>query len=405
MEPKEAIFTRRSVRSYLPEPLDDDAIKKVEGWIAGAKRLTDDPFQYDLLGPEEIKTLLKWRAPHYISIYSKDDMMSGVNVGFVFQQVDLMIQSHGLGSCWLGMAKPADPKPRDGLGWGVSMSFGKPDGYPEVDKGSNRKSLGEISDTADPRLEPARLAPSAVNSQTWYFKKNGDGFDLYYKPKVLKIPGMSYWNYNDLGICLAHLYVSHPDTFSFEREGGKEKKYVGTVRFRRRTYLKCVTHPPDMTTVIMHTSMGNIVIKMHDDMPITTGNFVKLANEGFYDGVIFHRVIDEFMIQGGDPDGNGRGGPGYTIQDEFGHGHSNVRGTIAMANTGRPNTGGSQFFINVVDNVYLDKEYVQTPYAHPVFGTVISGMEVADAISKVKTDANDKPLRDVVIERMEVVDD
>jgi len=160
-----------------------------------------------------------------------------------------------------------------------------------------------------------------------------------------------------------------------------------------------------MTTVIMHTSMGNIVIKLHDDMPITTGNFVKLANEGFYDGVIFHRVIEDFMIQGGDPDGTGCGGPGYTIQDEFGKGHSNVRGTIAMANTGRPNTGGSQFFINTVDNCYLDKENPTTPYAHPVFGTVIEGMDVADAISKVRTDRNDKPLKDVIIERMQVLDD
>jgi peptidylprolyl isomerase len=151
--------------------------------------------------------------------------------------------------------------------------------------------------------------------------------------------------------------------------------------------------------------MGNIVIKLHDDMPITTGNFVKLSNDGFYDGVIFHRVIEDFMIQGGDPDGTGMGGPGYTIEDEFGHGHSNVRGTISMANTGRPNSGGSQFFINVVDNTYLDKEDPRTPSAHPVFGTVISGMEVADAISKVKTDFNDKPIRDVVIERMEVRDD
>lgn len=91
-----------------------------------------------------------------------------------------------------------------------------------------------------------------------------------------------------------------------------------------------------MTQVILHTTMGDITLKMNDDMPITTGNFVKLCKEGFYDGVIFHRVIDGFMIQGGDPTGTGMGGPGYTIEDEFGKGHSNVRGTIAMANTGRP---------------------------------------------------------------------
>ena len=159
-----------------------------------------------------------------------------------------------------------------------------------------------------------------------------------------------------------------------------------------------------MTDVILHTTMGDIKIRMNDDMPITTGNFVKLAKEGFYDGVIFHRVIDGFMIQGGDPTGTGMGGPGYNIQDEFGKGHSNKRGTIAMANTGRPNTGGSQFFINTVDNVYLDKENPTTPYAHPVFGTIVEGMDVVDNISKVETDRNNKPYTDVRIEKAEVIE-
>ena len=157
-----------------------------------------------------------------------------------------------------------------------------------------------------------------------------------------------------------------------------------------------------MAKVTMHTSMGDIVIEMHSDMPITTGNFMKLAKEGFYDGVIFHRVIDGFMIQGGDPTGTGTGGPGYTIQDEFGKGHSNLRGTISMANTGRPNSGGSQFFINTVDNVYLDKEDPRTPSAHPVFGTVVSGMDVVDRISGVETDRRDKPLTDVKILSIDV---
>lgn len=159
-----------------------------------------------------------------------------------------------------------------------------------------------------------------------------------------------------------------------------------------------------MTKVILHTTMGDICIRMHEDMPITTGNFVKLTKEGFYDGVIFHRVIDGFMIQGGDPTGTGMGGPGYNIQDEFGKGHSNVRGTISMANTGRPNTGGSQFFINTVDNTYLDKEDPRTPYAHPVFGTVESGMDVVDKIGHVETDRNDKPLTDVKIVKAEVIE-
>lgn len=138
--------------------------------------------------------------------------------------------------------------------------------------------------------------------------------------------------------------------------------------------------------------MGNIRIELFEkDMPITAGNFRKLVEQGFYNGVIFHRVIPGFMIQGGDPTGTGMGGPGYNIKDEFTKSNHNSRGTISMANAG-PNTGGSQFFINVVDNHYLDSK-------HPVFGKVVEGMDVADKISKVKADRGDKPLSKVVINK------
>ena len=148
--------------------------------------------------------------------------------------------------------------------------------------------------------------------------------------------------------------------------------------------------------VLLETSMGNITIQLYPDMPITTGNFQSLVEKGFYDGVIFHRVIDGFMIQGGDPEGTGMGGPGYTIEDEFTDHNRNDRGTIAMANAG-PNTGGSQFFINLVDNNFLDE-------MHPAFGQVIEGMDVVDMIGKVKTDKeNDRPLEDVVIIRASVI--
>lgn len=147
--------------------------------------------------------------------------------------------------------------------------------------------------------------------------------------------------------------------------------------------------------VSLETSMGEIVIEMYKDKPITAGNFEKLVSEGFYDGIIFHRVIDGFMIQGGDPTGTGTGGPGYTIKDEFTGEQKNNRGTIAMANAG-PNTGGSQFFINLVDNNYLDDR-------HPVFGKVIEGMDVVDAIGKVQTDSNDRPVTEVKILKAKVV--
>jgi len=152
------------------------------------------------------------------------------------------------------------------------------------------------------------------------------------------------------------------------------------------------------TKVKLTTNKGDIIIELYsEDMPITTGNFEKLVKEGFYNGVIFHRIINGFMIQGGDPEGTGGGGPGYTIQDEFTQTSLdyNVRGTISMANAG-PNTGGSQFFINLVDNNFLNGK-------HPVFGKIIEGMDVIDEIAKVETNAQDRPLEDVKIIKAEVL--
>ena len=141
--------------------------------------------------------------------------------------------------------------------------------------------------------------------------------------------------------------------------------------------------------VRLETDMGEITIALDPEMLITAGNFETLVKKGYYDGVIFHRIIPGFMIQGGDPMGTGMGGPGYTIPDEFTEKNRNNRGTIAMANAG-PNTGGSQFFINLVNNNFLDGK-------HPVFGEVVEGMDVVDKISKVKTGPADKPLQNVTI--------
>jgi len=148
----------------------------------------------------------------------------------------------------------------------------------------------------------------------------------------------------------------------------------------------------DNKTAVLETNYGTIKIELYSkEMPITAGNFEKLVREEFYDGVVFHRIIDGFMIQGGDPTGTGAGGPGYEIKDEFTKTSldKNDRGTISMANAG-PNTGGSQFFINLVDNNFLDGK-------HPVFGKVIEGMDVIDKIAKAETDANDRPSEEVRI--------
>jgi len=152
-----------------------------------------------------------------------------------------------------------------------------------------------------------------------------------------------------------------------------------------------------MSAATVQTNKGTIEVELYDDdAPKTVENFRSLAGKGFYDGVIFHRVIPDFMIQGGDPTGTGSGGPGYTFEDEF-NDHPVVRGALAMANAG-PNTNGSQFFIVTADACpWLDGK-------HTVFGRVTDGMDVIDAISQLDRDPSDRPREDVSIERVELSD-
>ena len=160
------------------------------------------------------------------------------------------------------------------------------------------------------------------------------------------------------------------------------------------------------------TNQGLFEIELFEDtMPVTAGNFIKLAKEGFYDGIKFHRIIENFMIQGGDPITKtdevlryGTGGPGYSIPDEHVTGEylTNVRGTLSMANSG-PESGGSQFFINTADNTNLDFDKQPLQSKHPVFGRILSGMDTIDKISVVETNERDAPLEPVVIESVEIV--
>ncbi len=149
--------------------------------------------------------------------------------------------------------------------------------------------------------------------------------------------------------------------------------------------------------VLFETSMGNFKAELFEDKaPLTSGNFIKLIEKGFYNGVIFHRVIPDFMIQGGDPTGTGMGGPGYTIKDEFGPGlKHNVSGLLSMANSG-PNTGGSQFFITVAPTPWLDGK-------HAIFGRIVEGYDVVEKISKVQRDSDDKPLTTVTMKKVSIV--
>lgn len=151
-------------------------------------------------------------------------------------------------------------------------------------------------------------------------------------------------------------------------------------------------------TANFETSMGTFQIELFEDRaPLTTGNFINLAEDGFYNGLIFHRVIEGFMIQGGCPQGTGSGGPGYNIDDEF---HSELRhtseGILSMANAG-PNTGGSQFFITLAETPWLDDH-------HAVFGRVTEGLDIVRAIGSVSTNPSDRPLEDVIINRISITE-
>jgi peptidylprolyl isomerase len=162
--------------------------------------------------------------------------------------------------------------------------------------------------------------------------------------------------------------------------------------------VEIVEEPSITTTVVLETNKGNIKIGLFDaHRPITAGNFISLIERDFYDGLIFHRVIDGFMIQAGCPYGTGVGGPGHTIKCELEGYNKNKRGTISMANAGL-NTGGSQFFINLVDNNFLDDR-------HAVFGRVLEGMEIVDTIGRVETTPapENRPIEDVVINNIEII--
>jgi cyclophilin family peptidyl-prolyl cis-trans isomerase len=152
------------------------------------------------------------------------------------------------------------------------------------------------------------------------------------------------------------------------------------------------------TKVLFETTLGNFTVETYDDLaPLTTENFLSLVKKNFYDGTVFHRVIDGFMIQGGDPLGNGTGGPGYEIKDEFGPGLThNGPGVLSMANAG-PNTGGSQFFITLVPTEWLNGK-------HAIFGHVVEGLDIVQKIGVVETNQNDRPLTEVKIEKISVVE-
>jgi len=222
------IYKRKSARNYSDDEMDMSAIKEFLDNIQPL--MPEIKYSYEILTKDKLSIRTRWKAPYYMALYSDKKEHYGVNLGFIFQQASLFMQSLGIGSCWVGMASVKKKDPR----FVISIAFGKSDDLTRDISNFKRKSLSEIADVEDERLKPAQLAPSAVNSQPWYFKHTEDGFDVYkVKHNMIKQKILGKWNDIDIGIALAHLYVSNTNTFQFEfknKDDIKGYSYVGSLK-------------------------------------------------------------------------------------------------------------------------------------------------------------------------------
>jgi nitroreductase len=223
MNLKETIYKRQSIRKYEKTPLNKETLDGLKEFIDNAEVLNPDiSWSYDIVGPKNFKMLQRFKPPHALLIFSENKQNYLQNIGFIFQQVDLYLQSNGIGSCWIGAGSPKNyENPNPNQEFVIMMIFGNPKGelYRETTQ-FNRKIICEISDERDSKLMPARYAPSAANTQSWYFTHNDDGsYSLYRNKRRLRLSKkMDMWNQIDMGIALAHMYVANPETFNFTRD-------------------------------------------------------------------------------------------------------------------------------------------------------------------------------------------
>ena len=216
----EMITQRRSVRKYHQKPVSKELLDQIMAFCQNAQPLYPDiKVKANLVSKEEVRFYLPWKAPHLLAVYSENKPGFLENVGFIFQQVDLYIQSLGLGSCWMGLGKLRYPEePPEGMEFVILIAFGYPDNVP-LRSGApdfQRKAMAEISDMDDPCLEPARLAPSSTNSQPWYFIHEGNTVHAYCNEGgLLRHKMLGIMNRIDMGIALSQMYVTNADTFRF----------------------------------------------------------------------------------------------------------------------------------------------------------------------------------------------
>ena len=223
----EMICHRKSCRSFTGKPVDSATIETIKAFPLKAL-YPDIKFHWDIVTRDKVKCICPWTTPQLITIYSEETEGYLENIGFLFQQMDLYLQTLGLGVCWLGLGRmnPKTTSHVEGMKFVIMMAFG----YPKGDqlrqdlKGFKRKTPEQIADQADPRLEPARLAPSAVNSQPWYFTHEGDAIHVYCNKMGTRV---------DAGIALAHLYVANEESFRFFKTAGVREVpgygYIGSV--------------------------------------------------------------------------------------------------------------------------------------------------------------------------------
>ena len=223
------IYSRKSCRKYLNSEIDENII---HNFLKNVKVLNKSiNYSYKIFKRDEVNIRTRWSAPYYLAIYSEKKENYLENVGFVFQQLSLYLQSQNIGSCWVGMASVKEKNP-DFI---ILIAFGKSEYLSRNKNQFKRKNLDEISDFPDEALIPAQLAPSAINSQPWYFKHSGDGFDVYQvKQNILKRQILKKWNPIDVGIALAHLFVANEDSFEFFTKSEVEKikgyTYLGSIK-------------------------------------------------------------------------------------------------------------------------------------------------------------------------------
>ena len=238
MDLKEMITKRRSFRKYTNEPVEEELLACIMAFAKRAKPLLPGiGVHMKVVTKEQVRFMLPWKTPQLIAIYSEPKEGYLENAGFILQQIDLYIQSLGLGSCWLGLGKMRMANTPEGMEFVILLAFGHSEESLRGEAGEfKRLSLTEIADREDAALEPARLAPSSTNSQPWYFTHEGDRIHAYCSLKgLLRHKMLEYMNRIDMGIAFAHLYLTNPETFRFSVEEAPQLpgyRYTGTVKLQ-----------------------------------------------------------------------------------------------------------------------------------------------------------------------------